>query len=146
MRLTLDTNILAYAEGVNGSSMKEVALDLVQKLPQDTAFLPVQVLGELLNLLVRKGGRTRARARAAILSWRDAFPLVEASPAVMSARRICNPSPIRYLGCCHSFGCCCGRMPAASVRRLAVGFYLEWGDSDKPIFPTKARASVRAAR
>jgi predicted nucleic acid-binding protein len=62
VRLTLDTNILAYAEGVNGSSMKEVALDLVQKLPQDTTFLPVQVLGELINPLVRKGGRTRARA------------------------------------------------------------------------------------
>jgi predicted nucleic acid-binding protein len=83
MRLTLDTYILAYAEGVNGSSMKKAALYLVEKLPQDTTFLPVQVLGELFNLLVRKAGRTRASARAAILSWRDVFPLVETSAAVM---------------------------------------------------------------
>ena len=91
LRLTLDTNILAYAEGVNGSSMKQVALDLVQKLPQDTTFLPVQVLGELFNLLVSRAGRTRARARAAILSWRDAFPLVETCLQLCSARRISQP-------------------------------------------------------
>jgi predicted nucleic acid-binding protein len=83
VRLALDTNILAYAEGVNGSPMKNKAMDLVQKLPLDATFLPVQVLGELFNLLVRKAGRTPAKARAAILSWQDAFALVETSPAVM---------------------------------------------------------------
>ena len=74
MRLTLDTNILAYAEGVNGVPMKKLAFQLVQGLPQEETFLPVQVLGELLNLLVRKAGRTPAKARSAILSWQDAFP------------------------------------------------------------------------
>jgi predicted nucleic acid-binding protein len=83
VRLTLDTNILAYAEGVNGAPMKKLALQLVQRLPQEETFLPVQVLGELFNLLVRKAGRTPAKARSAILSWQDAFPLIETSPAVM---------------------------------------------------------------
>jgi predicted nucleic acid-binding protein len=83
MRLALDTNILAYAEGVNAAAMKRSALDIITKLRQDTTFLPVQVLGELFHLLVRKAGRSPARARNAILSWQDAFPLIEMSPAVM---------------------------------------------------------------
>ena len=85
MRVALDTNILAYAEGVNGPAMKRQALALVEKLPEGTALLPVQTLGELFNLLVRKAGRSPAQARKAILSWRDAFPLVETSTEVMLA-------------------------------------------------------------
>jgi len=85
VRVALDTNILAYAEGVNGAGMKRVALELVQKLPEGATLLPVQVLGELFNLLVRKAGRTRAKARTAILSWRDAFPVIETSEETMLA-------------------------------------------------------------
>jgi predicted nucleic acid-binding protein len=83
MRVALDTNILAYAEGVNGASMKEVALELVEKLPEGSTVVPVQSLGELFNVLVRKAGRSPANARAAILSWRDSFPLVETSAEVI---------------------------------------------------------------
>ena len=83
MRVALDTNVLAYAEGVNGASMKQVALDLVRKLPASGTLLPVQVLGELFNLLVRKARRPRSKARSAILGWRDAFPLIETSEAVI---------------------------------------------------------------
>lgn len=73
MRVALDTNILAYAEGANGADMKRTALELVQNLPEDAVLLPVQALGELFNLLVRKAGRAPAKARGAILSWQDAF-------------------------------------------------------------------------
>lgn len=83
MRVALDTNILAYAEGVNGAAMKRTALELVEKIPEGAALLPVQTLGELFNLLVRKAGRTPAKARKAILSWKDAFPLIETSAEVM---------------------------------------------------------------
>jgi predicted nucleic acid-binding protein len=65
--------------------MKRVALELVQKLPEGAALLPVQALGELFNLLVRKAGRTRAKARTAILSWRDAFRVIETSDEIMLA-------------------------------------------------------------
>jgi len=85
VKVALDTNILAYAEGVNGSSMKKAALDLVEKLPQDSVVLPVQVLGELFQVLVRKAGRSPVKARAAILGWRNAFTLMETSPAVLLA-------------------------------------------------------------
>src|SRR5258706_14459235 len=63
--------------------MKKTALDLVQRLPDGVTLLPVQTLGELFNLLVRKAGREPAKARKAILSWQDAFPPIETSAAVM---------------------------------------------------------------
>lgn len=85
MRLALDTNVLAYAEGVNGAAMKETAHRLLRKLPLGSTLLPVQVLGELFTLLVRKAGRSGSKARTAILSWRDVFPLIETSESVLFA-------------------------------------------------------------
>ena len=83
MRVALDTNVLAYAEGVNGAARKVDALGLIQRLPAGAALLPVQALGELFQLLVRKANRAPAQARAAILGWRDAFPLIETSETVI---------------------------------------------------------------
>ena len=57
----------------------------MQRLPEGTTLLPVQTLGELFNLLVRKARRPPAKARKAILSWQDAFPLIETSAQVMLA-------------------------------------------------------------
>ncbi len=85
MRVALDTNILAYAEGVNGEDMRRAALDLLRRLPPTAAIIPIQVLGELFNVLVRKGGSPRDKARAAILDWRDSFPLIETSAAIVFA-------------------------------------------------------------
>ncbi|WP_323989404.1 PIN domain-containing protein [Nguyenibacter sp. L1] len=83
MRVVLDTNVLAYAEGMNGAERRDTALDLVRRLPREGGVVPAQVLGELFNVLVRKGGRSRAEARDAMLSWRDTFPVVETSPEIM---------------------------------------------------------------
>ena len=85
MRIALDTNILAYAEGVNGVERRDAVLTLIDRLPQESAIIPVQVLGELFNVLVRKGGRSRSDARDALLNWRDAFSVVETSPSTMLA-------------------------------------------------------------
>ena len=85
MRVALDTNALAYAEGVNGIAMKKTALELLDKIPQNLVVLPVQALGELFQLLVRKAGRSPAEARQAILGWRNAYALVETSPEVLLA-------------------------------------------------------------
>jgi predicted nucleic acid-binding protein len=83
VRVALDTNVLAYAEGVNGAARKADALELIQRLPPGTVLLPIQALGELFQLLVRKVKRTPAQARVAMLGWRDAFPLIETSETVM---------------------------------------------------------------
>ena len=83
MKIALDTNVLAYAEGTNGAGMRDKTLQLVQRLPQTGILLPVQTLGELFNVLVRKARRQPARARAAVLSWSDAYGVIETSEAVM---------------------------------------------------------------
>jgi predicted nucleic acid-binding protein len=85
LRVALDTNILAYAEGVDGAERRGPALGLVRRLPQEATVIPVQVLGELFNVLVRKAGRSRSDAREALLSWRDTFPVIETSPEIMLA-------------------------------------------------------------
>lgn len=83
MRIAFDTNVLAYAEGINGVERRDAALNLIRRLPQEAAVVPVQVLGELFTVLVRKGGKSRSDAREILLSWRDTFPVVETSPEVM---------------------------------------------------------------
>jgi predicted nucleic acid-binding protein len=86
VRAALDTNVLAYAEGVNGPERRDAALAFLRRLPEETGVVPAQVLGELFNVLVRKGGRSRGDARDALLNWRDAFPVVETSPeAILTA-------------------------------------------------------------
>jgi predicted nucleic acid-binding protein len=85
VKVALDTNVLAYAEGVNDEGKRSIALQLVRQLPQDAAVIPVQVLGELFNVLVRKAGRSRTDARDALLAWRDTFATIETAPEIMLA-------------------------------------------------------------
>jgi predicted nucleic acid-binding protein len=83
MKIALDTNVLAYAEGTNGTIMRDKALELIQRLPPNAIVLPVQALGELFHVLVREAKRPPGRARAAVLSWRDSYAVMETSAAVM---------------------------------------------------------------
>lgn len=85
MNVALDTNVLAYAEGVHGEERKRAALDLIERLTPETTLLPVQTLGELFAVLVRKGRRSPSAARDAVLSWGDAFPLIDTSNEVLAA-------------------------------------------------------------
>ena len=85
MRVALDTNIMAYAEGVDDDRMQAMATELVTSLPAGSAVLPLQTLVELFNVLVRKAGRSREAARVAVLKWRDGFPVVETSAAIVVA-------------------------------------------------------------
>lgn len=85
MNVALDSNVLAYAEGVNGAASRDAALRLLEPLPPESTFVPVQALGELFNVLVKRARRSRADATAAVLSWGDTFPLIESSNDVMLA-------------------------------------------------------------
>jgi len=85
VRAAIDTNVLAYAEGVNGIEQRDAAVDFLRCLPKAAAIVPAQVLGELFHLLIRKAGRSRKDARDALLSWGDAFPVAETSFEVVQA-------------------------------------------------------------
>ncbi|TIS47605.1 PIN domain-containing protein [Mesorhizobium sp.] len=83
MKVAIDTNVLAYAEGVNNAEKRDVVLELLHSIPREAAVIPVQVLGELFNVLVRKAGRSPQEARDKLLSWSDAFPVAGTTPEVM---------------------------------------------------------------
>jgi predicted nucleic acid-binding protein len=58
----------------------------VQALAKSATLVPVQALGELYNVLVRKSGWSGEEARGAILTWRDAFSLAPTTgPAIVVA-------------------------------------------------------------
>ena len=83
MRVALDTNVLAYAEGVNGEGRKRTALAILQDYSANEVMVPVQALGELFVVLTRKAKRDAADARSAVLGWSDSYPLIETTPAVV---------------------------------------------------------------
>lgn len=84
MRVALDTNVLAYAEGIDDPARRKIAVSLVSDLDSANTFLPIQVLGELFRLL-RKARYSAEQARTAALRWQDTFPMIETSPAVPRA-------------------------------------------------------------
>jgi predicted nucleic acid-binding protein len=89
VRVALDTNLLAYAQGVNGDAMKKMALALIGALPTGAVVLPAQVIAELFQVLIRKGQLIPAQARAAILSWCNVFPVAETSlPVLLGAAEL----------------------------------------------------------
>ena len=82
MRIALDTNVLAYAAGVNGPERQRVALELLGKLSESETVVPVQALGELFRVLVGKAKISPRLARTTIVRYRDAYALIETSAAV----------------------------------------------------------------
>nr|WP_294502754.1 PIN domain-containing protein [uncultured Rhodopila sp.] len=83
MRIALDTNILVYAEGVNGEDRRDAAAGIINDLAGDELVLPVQALGELFTVLIRKARRSAAEAREAVLGWHDAYAVAETSSGVL---------------------------------------------------------------
>jgi predicted nucleic acid-binding protein len=83
VRVAIDTNVLAYGEGVGDAERSHVAREVVGRIPINDIVVPVQVLGELFNVLTRKGGFSTERARAVILNMIDSFELAETTPEVL---------------------------------------------------------------
>ena len=65
MRLALDTNLLVYAEGVNGSDRQEAALALITRLPRTAVVIPAEARSANCSTSwfarPRDRGATRAR-------------------------------------------------------------------------------------
>lgn len=61
MKIALDTNVLVYAEGLNGAPKAALARQVLEQVLPD-ACLPVQVAAEFYNVLTLKAGLARAEA------------------------------------------------------------------------------------
>jgi len=81
VRVALDTNILAYAEGINDQDRQTRALLLMEALQVSSTIIPVQVLGELFRVLTKKGKQTAVEARTSVLGWQDTFTVASTSSA-----------------------------------------------------------------
>ena len=85
MRIALDTNILAYAEGVGDEPRCAVAIQLIEQLPAELVVLPAQTLGELFRVLTGKAKREAGLAREAIMAWADSFEVADSSWSAFQA-------------------------------------------------------------
>jgi predicted nucleic acid-binding protein len=83
VRVALDTNILVYAEGLNGAERRAEAGRIIRDLAEDEVVVPAQALGELFTVLTRKAQRPAPGARDAVLGWHDAFLVADTSSAVL---------------------------------------------------------------
>ena len=71
MRIALDTNVLVYAEGVNGDVIRDQARRLVDRLHVDHQIVvAVQTLGELYRVLTGKARMPADLATVAADDWR----------------------------------------------------------------------------
>ena len=79
MRVALDTNILAYAEGIGDLVHRDTTMNLIKQLPPEYVLLPVQTLGELYRVLTGKTKRSPDSARASIQEWADSFEVADST-------------------------------------------------------------------
>jgi predicted nucleic acid-binding protein len=79
MQVALDTNILAYAEGVGDVVRCAGAVQLIEQLPSEFVLLPAQTLGELFRVLTGKTKRSAEQSREAIMTWADTFEIADSS-------------------------------------------------------------------
>jgi predicted nucleic acid-binding protein len=83
LRVALDTNVLVYAEGINGNNVKNKAVALLSALPVSAVAVPTQVLAELYNILVRRGKQSRTAAEDSVIEWRNQYSCIDTSAPVL---------------------------------------------------------------
>jgi len=79
MRVALDTNVMAYAEGIGDETRCTAAITLIEQLPVELVVLPAQTLGELYRVLTGKARREATEVREVILGWADSFEVADSS-------------------------------------------------------------------
>lgn len=79
MRIAIDTNILAYAEGVGDAARRDASMELLSRLSPESVLIPVQVLGELFRVLIGKAKCAPDEARSRALQWADSFEVSDST-------------------------------------------------------------------
>jgi predicted nucleic acid-binding protein len=76
LRIGVDTNLLVYAELSGEDDRSPLAADILYRLSLGAGVVTPQVLGELFNVLTRKGGRTRRAARSSVQAWQSVLEVI----------------------------------------------------------------------
>ncbi len=89
MRLALDTNVIAYAEGVERAPEDRakcaIALRLLTPGGEDVLWAARQVLAELHAVLVRKARLSPAEAADRVREWAVRLGVIDIGPSVFEA-------------------------------------------------------------
>lgn len=83
MRIALDTNVLYYAQGLNGPSKQRATLEALNAISADRVVVPAQCLGEFFHALVRKGGYSRRDAQRAVIAIQDSAAVADTTGDVL---------------------------------------------------------------
>jgi predicted nucleic acid-binding protein len=80
--IAIDSNILVYAEGVNDLEREVLARACLMDLPSNSVRIPVQALGELYRVLIRKANYSAKQAGESTAQFEQFAPLL---PTTVSA-------------------------------------------------------------
>jgi predicted nucleic acid-binding protein len=81
-RISLDSNMLIYAEGTDDVAKRDIILNIVDRIGFKSLILTMQAAGETMNWLVRKAKLSRSEAANRVDRW---FSQAEAAPVSVSA-------------------------------------------------------------
>lgn len=85
MKIALDTNVLAYAEGAGDDARCAAARALLEDLASRAVMIPAQSLGELYRVLTGKLKRDAEAVRTALLDWSDAYEVADSTWPTLQA-------------------------------------------------------------
>jgi predicted nucleic acid-binding protein len=71
VRIAIDTNILAYAEGIDDAERQQEARLILASAATQQLVIPLQGLGELFSVLRRKSSLPPETIKQTVLDWQD---------------------------------------------------------------------------
>jgi predicted nucleic acid-binding protein len=83
MLVSLDTNVLVYANRVNDVDRQIKALEILERLPAPRIRIAAQALGELFNVLTLKTKMPRVQAADRVVRLHGAYSILETNPAAI---------------------------------------------------------------
>jgi predicted nucleic acid-binding protein len=83
VKVALDTNVLVYALGVNDEKNQFLAIEILDRLPAASRVVPIQAIGELFRVLVKKANLPPAEASDLANRWRNMAMTVDTTEALM---------------------------------------------------------------
>ena len=83
-KIALDTNIIAYAEGIDDPERQTQALRILNGVPRELFLISIQVAGELFNVLTRRRV-PREIAKERVQFWKQTLAVMDTTQTLMDA-------------------------------------------------------------